>query len=97
MFIGYTEGALEARERFGVVIRFTPDLYRSMTDLELAEECARQCVRYADRGIVGIGVGGVVEALDEGVRAVADADDGDADLVVAGAAVAVSVRVGPVG
>ncbi|MGY0230289.1 adenosine deaminase [Longispora urticae] len=58
MFIGYTEGAVEARERFGIEIRFTPDLYRSMTDFELAEECARQCVRYAEYGIVGMGVGG---------------------------------------
>jgi aminodeoxyfutalosine deaminase len=58
LFIGYTEGAIEARERYGVEIRFTPDLYRSMTDIELAEECARQCVQYADAGIVGIGVGG---------------------------------------
>ena len=46
-------------------------------------------VHQARDGLVRVGVGVVVDALDERVRAVAHADDGDADLVglVAGAAV----------
>ncbi|AEN13875.1 MULTISPECIES: adenosine deaminase [unclassified Streptomyces] len=57
MFTGYTEGAVEAQERFGVAVRFTPDLYRGCP-VELAEECARVSVRYRDRGVVGLGIGG---------------------------------------
>ncbi|MFE7520483.1 adenosine deaminase [Streptomyces halstedii] len=57
MFTGYTEGAVEARERFGLTVRFTPDLYRGCP-VELAEECARVSVRYRDRGVVGLGIGG---------------------------------------
>lgn len=57
MFTGYAEGAVEAQERYGVVIRFTPEIYRGV-DPELAEEAARQAVRYADRGVVGFGIGG---------------------------------------
>ncbi|MGH3648151.1 MAG: adenosine deaminase [Micromonosporaceae bacterium] len=59
LFTGYAEGATEAYERHGVTVRFTPDLYRTMPDLELAEQVARLCVAYADRGVVGLGVGGI--------------------------------------
>jgi aminodeoxyfutalosine deaminase len=58
LFTGYTDGAVEAAERFGVTVRFTPDLYRNGCPVELAEECARVCVRYRDRGVVGLGIGG---------------------------------------
>jgi aminodeoxyfutalosine deaminase len=54
---GYVEGAAEAADRYGVTIRFTPDLYRGI-DPALAEECARASVRYAERGVVGLGIGG---------------------------------------
>jgi aminodeoxyfutalosine deaminase len=57
IFTGYTEGAVEAAERHGVTIRFTPDLYRGV-DPATAEECARTAVRYRDRGVVGLGLGG---------------------------------------
>ena len=57
IFTGYAEGAVEAHERYGVMVRFTPDLYRGV-DPEVAEEAARQAVRYADRGVVGFGIGG---------------------------------------
>jgi aminodeoxyfutalosine deaminase len=57
IFTGYAEGAVEAYERHGVTVRFTPDITRSL-DPELAEESARQAVRYADRGVVGLGIGG---------------------------------------
>ena len=57
VFEGYLDGAAEAGERYGLTVRFTPDLYRG-APVELAEECARFAVRYRDRGIVGLGLGG---------------------------------------
>jgi aminodeoxyfutalosine deaminase len=61
IYTGYTEGAVEARELHGVTVRFTPDLYRGL-DLGVAEECARAAVRYRDRGVVGLGLGGMETA-----------------------------------
>lgn len=58
IFSGYCDGAAEARERYGVTVNLTPDLYRGVS-LELAEACARTAVRYRDRGVVGIGLGGL--------------------------------------
>ncbi len=58
IFSGYADGAEEALERHGVTVRFTPDLYRGV-DPELAEEAARVAVRYRDRGMVGLGLGGM--------------------------------------
>jgi aminodeoxyfutalosine deaminase len=58
IFGGYADGAQEAFERHGVTVRFTPDLYRGV-DPELAQEAARYAVRYRDRGIVGLGLGGM--------------------------------------
>jgi aminodeoxyfutalosine deaminase len=58
IYSGYAEGAAEAYDRFGVIVRFTPDIYRNGCPVELAEECARVSVRYRDRGVVGIGIGG---------------------------------------
>jgi len=58
IFGGYCDGAVEAYERHGVTVRFTPDLTRGL-DPELAEEAARMSVRYADRGVVGVGLGGI--------------------------------------
>lgn len=58
LFQGYLDGADEALERFGVTVRFTPDLHRGL-DPALGEEVARLCVRYADRGVVGLGLGGL--------------------------------------
>jgi aminodeoxyfutalosine deaminase len=57
VFTGYVEGAAEALDRFGVTVAFTPDLYRGL-EVDLAEECARVAVRYRDRGVVGLGIGG---------------------------------------
>jgi aminodeoxyfutalosine deaminase len=58
IFTGYCEGAVEAYERHGVTVRFTPDLYRGL-EPEIAEEAARVSVRYRDRGVVGLGLGGL--------------------------------------
>lgn len=57
LFEGYTAGAAEAEAAHGVVMRLTPDMFWGI-DEELAEETARWAVRYADRGVVGLGIGG---------------------------------------
>lgn len=57
IFTGYTDGAAEAFERHGVIVRLTPDLHREL-EPDIAEECARVAVRYRDRGVVGLGLGG---------------------------------------
>jgi aminodeoxyfutalosine deaminase len=57
LFEGYCDGATAALEEHGVTVRFTPDLYRGL-DPELAAETARWCVRYRDRGVLGLGIGG---------------------------------------
>jgi aminodeoxyfutalosine deaminase len=57
IFTGYCDGADEAWERHGVTVRFTPDITRSFS-AELACEVARHAVRYRDRGVVGLGLGG---------------------------------------
>lgn len=59
MYEGYCDGIVAARERYGVEVRLTPDLYRNGCPVELAEECARWSVLYAERGVVGLGVGGI--------------------------------------
>ncbi|HUA31388.1 MAG TPA: adenosine deaminase [Streptosporangiaceae bacterium] len=56
-FTGYCDGAQEAKETHGVEIRLTPDIPRGCS-LENAELTARYAVRYRDRGVVGLGLGG---------------------------------------
>ncbi len=82
IFTGYVEGAAEALDRYGVIIRFTPDLWRTCP-VDLAEECARVAVRYRDRGVVGLGVGGYEPAgpLEPFRRAVEIARDGGVAFV----------------
>jgi aminodeoxyfutalosine deaminase len=82
IFEGYTDGAIEASERHGVTIRFTPDLYRGVPP-DLAEECARMAVRYRERGVVGLGLGGMESArpATEYSRAFDIARDGGLALV----------------
>ena len=57
VFEGYCDGALEARERHGVEVRLTPEITRGFA-LELAADGARWAVRYRERGVVGLGLGG---------------------------------------
>lgn len=57
VFAGYCDGAQEARERHGVEVRLTPDITRGAT-LEDAGTAVRYAIKYRDRGIVGIGLGG---------------------------------------
>jgi aminodeoxyfutalosine deaminase len=58
VFEGYCDGAQEARERHGVEVRLTPDIPRGFP-IEAAEATARHAVRYRERGVVGIGLGGL--------------------------------------
>ena len=60
VFSGYCDGAQEARELHGVEVRLTPDIPRVYT-LEDAMTTARFAVKYGDRGVVGIGLGGPEE------------------------------------
>jgi aminodeoxyfutalosine deaminase len=57
VFEGYCDGAAEARERHGVEVRLTPEVTRNFP-LGEGEEVARWAVRYRDRGVVGLGLGG---------------------------------------
>ncbi|HKU57083.1 MAG TPA: adenosine deaminase [Gaiellaceae bacterium] len=58
IFSGYCAGAQEAREKHGVEVRLTPDIYRGAT-AEQAEQVVRCSAKYRDRGIVAIGLGGL--------------------------------------
>jgi aminodeoxyfutalosine deaminase len=57
VFGGYCDGAEEARERHGVELRFTPDITRNFPP-EVGEELAGWAVRFRDRGVAGISLGG---------------------------------------
>ncbi|HVU73218.1 MAG TPA: adenosine deaminase [Mycobacteriales bacterium] len=77
LFDGYCDGAQAAFEEHGVTVRLTPDLYRGVTR-ELARATAEWSVRYRERGVVGLGIGGHEPAapLADYVEAFAIARDG---------------------
>jgi aminodeoxyfutalosine deaminase len=58
IFTGYCDGADEARECHGVEVRLTPDAIRGFT-LEEAVETARYAAKYRERGVLGVGLGGM--------------------------------------
>ena len=58
VFEGVCNGAQEAKELHGVEIRLTPDIPRGFTQEE-ARETVEWCARYMDRGVVGVGLGGL--------------------------------------
>jgi aminodeoxyfutalosine deaminase len=58
VFSGFCEGTEQAREETGVTVRLTPDIPRGFP-LEAAMETARYAVKYRDRGVVGLGLGGL--------------------------------------
>jgi aminodeoxyfutalosine deaminase len=58
MFEGYCDGADEARDLHGVEVRLTPDVTRGFT-MEEAAETVRWAARYRDRGVLGVGLGGL--------------------------------------
>jgi aminodeoxyfutalosine deaminase len=58
MFSGYCDGAAAAKEEHGVEVRLTPDIFRGATWDE-SDAVIRYSSKYRDRGIVGIGLGGL--------------------------------------
>jgi aminodeoxyfutalosine deaminase len=58
IFSGYCDGADEARERHDVEIRLTPDAIRGFT-LDEATETVRYAAKYRERGVLGVGLGGM--------------------------------------
>ena len=58
IFAGYCDGAHEAKELHGVTVRLTPDIYRGATG-EAAENVVRYSSAYRERGVVGVGLGGL--------------------------------------
>jgi aminodeoxyfutalosine deaminase len=57
-FEGVCDGAQEARELHGVEVRLTPDIPRGFTDEE-ARATVDWSARYRERGVVGVGLGGL--------------------------------------
>jgi aminodeoxyfutalosine deaminase len=57
VFSGFCDGATEAKETTGVEVRLTPDIPRSFP-VDAALDTARYAVKYRDRGVVGLGLGG---------------------------------------
>jgi aminodeoxyfutalosine deaminase len=57
LYTGYCDGAQEARELHGVEMRLTPDITRS-APLDDAALSVGYALKYRDRGVVGIGLGG---------------------------------------
>jgi len=58
VFDGVCDGAQEAKELHGVEIRLTPDIPRGFTQAE-ARATVEWAARYRDRGVVGVGLGGL--------------------------------------
>jgi aminodeoxyfutalosine deaminase len=58
VFSGFCDGADIAEQETGVTVRLTPDIPRGFA-LEHAIETARYAVKYRDRGVVGLGLGGL--------------------------------------
>ena len=58
IFEGVCAGAEEARELHGVEIRLTPDIARAFTNEE-ARATVEWAARFRDRGVVGVGLGGL--------------------------------------
>ena len=75
VFGGYCDGAKEAGELYGVEVRLTPDIPTVYSPAE-AETIARYAVAYRERGVVGLGVGGLEYPSEPFARAFALARDG---------------------
>lgn len=58
IFEGVCNGAAEAKELHGVEIRLTPDIPRGFSQEE-ARATVEWSARYRDRGVVGVGLGGL--------------------------------------
>ena len=75
VFSGYCDGAAEARERYGVDIRLTPDI-PSVYSAEDADTTVRYALAYRERGVVAVGIGGPAYTCEPFTRAFALARDG---------------------
>jgi aminodeoxyfutalosine deaminase len=75
VFSGFCDGAKEARELHGVEVRLTPDIPKVYSADE-AEKVARFSVAYRERGVVGLGVGGLEFPCEPFARAFAIAREG---------------------
>jgi aminodeoxyfutalosine deaminase len=75
VFGGYCDGAQQARELHGVEVRLTPDI-PSVYSPEDAETVAATCVAYRERGVVGLGLGGLEVPSGPFARAFALAREG---------------------
>jgi aminodeoxyfutalosine deaminase len=58
IFSGYCEGAAEASEKLGITVLLTPDIGREFS-MEEAELTLHYALKHRDRGVVGIGLGGL--------------------------------------
>jgi aminodeoxyfutalosine deaminase len=58
IFGGYCDGAEEGRELHGVEIRLTPDVVRGFP-LDESEPVVRYAAKHRERGVVGVGLGGL--------------------------------------
>ena len=77
VFSGYCDGAEEARERYRVEVRLTPDL-PVVYSPDDAAKVATRAVTYRERGVVGLGVAPLVDVAgaEPFARAFAIARDG---------------------
>ena len=57
IFNGYCDGAEQAQQEYGIEVRLTPDIGRQLDPAEV-EPMIRHAVKHADRGVVGLGLGG---------------------------------------
>jgi hypothetical protein len=57
VFSGFCDGAELAGQESGIVVRLTPDIPRGI-DPDAAVTTARYAIKYRDRGVVGLGLGG---------------------------------------
>ena len=75
VFSGYCDGAQEALEQHGVEVRLTPDIPTVYSPDE-AETIARYAVSYRERGVAGLGVGGLEYPAEPFTRGFALAREG---------------------
>jgi aminodeoxyfutalosine deaminase len=57
VFSAFCDGAALAQEVHGVTVRLTPDIPRNF-GMDAAAETVRYAIKYAERGVVGVGLGG---------------------------------------
>jgi aminodeoxyfutalosine deaminase len=58
VFTGFCDGIEQAHEETGVIVRLTPDIPRGFP-LDAAMDTARYSIKYRDRGVVALGLGGL--------------------------------------